>query len=411
MNSVFFATFSRYIGGVRYPTNGMVDPMLYFLPPKVRRLVMLDAPHLVSDTIDPIVEIYKHGKLAKRYVVSRYLYLPIYWWCVLPSKQETRISFKLRDFFSVFLVGLREKEAFDLFIGLEAIYAIAGIILKKLGKVRHVVYYVSDYSPIRFGNKVFNALYVWMDRFCVEHADVTWDVSPAMKKGRQEAGLSLAKQTRVIHVPNGLFPPQIRALPIAKRNRYDAVYMGILEEDMGPDLAIRAFVRVVKKYKKARLHIIGGPAHHIVLMKQLARDLGISEAVIFHGFIPSNERMAAVVRSCAIGLAPYRSFKNSKRWYGDAGKIRQYTAAGLPVVTTHVPPLGKHVVSRGAGIMVRDTPTQFAQGIMKLFASPVLYKKLTDGAIAVSRDNTWRNVYINAFQQTATLIGTKEVQL
>lgn len=405
--SLFFATFSRYIGGKRFPTNGMVEPMLEYLLPKVRRLVMLDAPHLVSDTIEPIVEEYTNSALTKRSVLSKYSYLPIYLACKIPSTNETRISFKLRDFFSVLYVALTRSESFDIFIGLESIYALAGIFLRALGKTKKVIYYVSDYSPVRFENKLFNAFYIWLDRFCLTHADVTWDVSPAMQKGRIEAGLPADVTYNVIHVPNGLFPSQIRSLPLRKRNKYDVVYMGILEKDMGPDLAIKAFGKVIKKYPKARLHIIGGPEHHILIMKSLVRTLKLERSVIFHGFIPSNEKMAEVVRSCSIGLAPYRSFPDSKRWYGDAGKIRQYTAAGLPVVTTHVPPLGRYVVERKAGIMTKDTVKSFSDGILLLFKDDALYRKLSLGAIAVSRDNTWMRVYTKAFRDSEKIFYKK----
>ncbi len=396
-SSIFFATFSRYEKGQRLPTNGMVEPIVSFFLPKVRTIVLLDAPHLISDTIDPIVEVFENGKLRKRFSISKLLYLPIYLWCKIPSTKETRIAFKLRDFLSVFIVAWCQRGRYDLFIGLEGIYTLAGLILRKLGIVKRVIYYVSDYSPRRFEHTLFNALYIRLDRFCLLHADFTWDVSPAIQKGRYEAGLLPTGTYRLIHVPNGLFPFQIKSLPIKERNKNDLVYMGILEPDMGPDLAIRSMRLVLKHYPKTRLHIIGGPEKHIRIMKQLVDRLHLAQSVVFHGFIPSFEEMAQRVRACYIGLAPYRSFSDSKRWYGDAGKIRQYTASGLPVVTTHVPPLGQYVVHMGAGIMTRDTEKSFSRGIVKLLGNRALYEKLVHAAKNVSRDNTWENVYQKAF--------------
>lgn len=395
--SVFFATFSRYEKGGRLPTNGMVEPMLSYLLPRVRKILLLDAPHLISDTVDPVVEIYEGKRRTKRFVVSKFFYLPIYLLCRLPSESETRISFKLRDFLSVFIAAFGESERFDVFIGLESIYALAGILLQKLGKVKKVIYYVSDFSPRRFGNTFFNRAYLSLDRFCLHHADYTWDVSTAIQKGRYEAGLPPAGHYRVIHVPNGLFPSQIQSLPIAKRNRFDLVYMGILEPDMGADLAIRALSEVRRFYPQTRLHVIGGPEKHIEPLRDLTRSLGLERWVIFHGFIPSFRTMAKTVRHCSIGLAPYRSFPDSKRWYGDAGKVRQYTAAGLPVVTTHVPPYGVYAVHKGAGIMTNDTVESFSQGILKLLDDRILYQRCARAASTLSRDNTWENVYRRAF--------------
>jgi len=318
--------------------------------------------------------------------------------CKLPSKKETRISYKLRDFVSVFLVALRERKKTDLFIGLESINALAGIILRKFGQVKTVVYYVSDYSPARYKNKAFNAIYVWLDRFCVTHADFTWDVSLAMQKGRHESGLPKNRKYKVIHVPNGLYPSQIKSLPVHKRKKYNLVYMGILRPDMGSGLAIKAFARVIRVYPKARLHVIGGSQKDMSTYKALARRLHLEKSIQFYGFVHDNNEMAQIIRNCYIGLAPYRAFSDSIRWYADAGKIRQYTASGLPVVTTHVPPLGQYIVQKGAGIMTTDTAKSFSDGIMRLLSDTKLYKSLSEGAKKVSKNNTWENVYTKTLQ-------------
>ncbi len=404
-SSVFFATFSWYENGKRLPRNGMIDSMLYFFVPKVKTFILLDQPHPISDTIHPFVEVYKQKKLSEKFRISPLLYLPVYLYCKLETQGLTRISYKLRDFFSVFIVAFTRNETYDLFFGLEAINALAGIILKKLGRVKTVVYYVSDYSPTRFskfGRNMFNSLYLWLDRFCVIHADFTWDVSPAMQEGRIQAGLDVNRKYRVVHVPNGLFPSQISSLPITRRTRDSLVYLGNLEPDFGVELALKAFKEIKKKRASATLRIIGG-GENLSDMKRFVSRLKLSKSVIFYGFVEGNDEMAKIVRSSYVGIAPYRAFPESIRWYGDAGKIRQYTAAGLPVVTTHVPPLGRYIVEKGAGIMTKDTVKSFSDGILRLLSDDVLYAKLSTGAIKVSRGNTWENVYTKAFDDMEKL--------
>ncbi len=227
--SVFIATFSHYQGSRRMPRNGMVEPLLSFFLPKVKNLLLLDQPHPISDTISPFIEKYENGKLIKEYRLSAIFYFPIYVYCVMEKTGLTRISYKLRDFFSVIFIALTQKDKYDLFIGLEAINGLAGIILRKLGKVKTVVYYVSDYSPNRFskfGKKLFNTLYLWLDRFCVLHANFTWDVFSAMQESRLKNGLNSEKKYPVIHVPNGLFPSQIKSLPIPQRIPDCLIYLG-----------------------------------------------------------------------------------------------------------------------------------------------------------------------------------------
>lgn len=400
---VFFTTFSRYEKGVRLPTNGMVEPMLYYFLPKVKTFVMLDQPHPVSDTINPFVEIYHEGKLQNKFRIPAIMYLPVYLLCRI-EKGITRISYKMRDFISVLIVGLSVKEKFDLFVGLEGINVLAGLVLRSFGKVKIVVYYVSDYSPNRFrmyGRKLLNNVYLWLDRFCVVHADFTWDVSQAMIEGRIMAGLNPRDKVKVVHVPNGLFPEQIKSLPIKERNNNYLVYMGILTPDMGPALAVKAVAQVLRQFPEIKLHIIGGPETDVNILKKLALKLGIVDSIIFYGFIPDNNKMADIVRRCYIGLAPYRSYKESIRWYGDAGKIRQYMASGLPVVTTQVPPLGRYVVERGAGIMTKDTVSDFSRGIIKLLNNRKLYAGASIAAEKLGKSNTWKNTYDNALKQMA----------
>lgn len=385
------------------PRNGMIDSMLYFFVPRVKTFILLDQPHPISDTIDPFVEVYENGTMRDRRRMSPVFYFPVYFYCLMEKHGLTRISYKLRDFFSVFIAVFTRKEKYDLFVGLEAINAIAGIVLKKFGIVKTVVYYVSDYSPIRFGKTFFNRVYLALDRFCATHADFTWDVSPAMQEGRLQAGLDRSKNYRVIHVPNGLFPSQITSLSISQRKRDCLVYLGNLESDFGVDLAIQSFAEVKKERPKATLRIIGG-GENLAEMKRLADSLKLGKSVIFYGFVDSNEEMARNVRSSYVGIAPYRAFPESIRWYGDAGKIRQYTAAGLPVVTTHVPPLGRYIVEKGAGIMTKDTVKSFSGGILRLLSDDVLYRKLSAGAVRVSRDNTWENVYTKALEDMEKMV-------
>lgn len=405
IKSVFIATFSQYEKGIRLPRNGMVEQLLYFFLPKVKNLLLLDQPHPISDSINPIVEIYQNGRLSRKLSISSFFYLPIYIFCKMRSQNRTRISYKLRDFFSVIFAAFIEGRKYDLFIGLEAINLLAGLFLKKMGKVKTVVYYVSDYSPTRFGKTLFNSAYLALDRFCVRHADFTWDVSPAMKKGRMETGLPVEDMKRVVHVPNALFPSQIKSLPIAKRIPNRFVYLGSLDHEFGADLAIGALKDIKKKIPDVFLHIIGG-GKDLSRLKMLTKKLKIEKSVIFYGFVKSNDEVAKIVRSSYLGLAPYRAGDISSRWYGwygDAGKIRQYIASGLPVVTTQVPPLGAHIVNQGAGIMTKDTIESFSDGIMRLLSDHDLYSKLSITAEKISKDNTWENVYSKALRDMKNL--------
>lgn len=404
-SSLLFATFSPYYKNKRDPKNGNVEPFVSFFPKRMRRFVLIDQPHTGSDTVEVFVEDYVRGKLKKKYRLANLFYRPFY--LVLKSikstENDTSILFKVRDIISVIHVGLSSKEKFQYFVGLESINALAGLLLKKMGKVDYVIYYVSDYSPIRYKGRLFNYVYLVLDRFCCYHADFIWDVSKAMQTARAKAGLNDSKSAPVIHVPNGLFPKYIKHLPADKIQPFSLVFMGSLGQENGPDLAIEALPLVRKKFPEATLHIIGGGSD-LGRLKKFVEKKALRRYVKFYGMIPKDEDMLVTLRQFYIALAPYKNIEGSVRHYGDSLKLRAYTASGLPVITTEVPPLGRELREFGSAVIVKDSAQSLANATIDLLSSPSKYRKLRLRAIAYGKNNTWEKSFLNAFEQMGKFV-------
>lgn len=396
-NSILFVTFSIRNKG-RTSINGMIEPMVRFFTPKSERFVLIEQPHPGSDTVIPFFEVYKKGKLSKKSTnfISSKILSPI---LKLNNNNRTQVSFKIRDFLSVFEFILKDNQKFDLFIGLESVNALAGIILRKFGRVSKVVYYVSDYSPSRYRINFINNLYLSLDRFAATHSDFVWDVSKAMLPARIKAGLNPEKVAPVIHVPNGLYSEQINYLPTSKIIPNSLVFVGTLGKINGPDVAIEALKIVSKTIPDAKLHIYGDGEPDISRIKDLTEKLNLTEKVIFHGFISDQVQLSKETKRYAIALAPYLAVHGSPRWWADATKIRLYLAAGLPVITTKVPPLGKEVEEAQAGIITKDTAEDTAKAILKLLKDNKLYELMKKNAIAKAKDNTWENTYREALKK------------
>lgn len=395
-SSVLIATFSPWEKGKRLPINGNLEPMRDFFVPRIKRTVLIDQVYPGSDFVMPKAEVYK-GKKRKILTASWWMYL-LYPFLLLANKGGTHIIFKVRDFLSVFDIAYRYNIRYDYFIGFEAINAIAGYFLKKLGKVNEVIYYVSDYSPRRYKQRWFNNLYLWLDQFAATHADVIWDVSPAMQPARIKAGLDAKKSAPVLIVPNALYPKQIKQLPLQKIIPQSLVFMGTLGVENGPDLAIESLPFIVIKYPKTKLHIVGGNESDLWRLKKLAEKLHVESSVMFHGFIGDREEVSKTIRQYSVALAPYKFISGSARLYGDATKIRAYMAAGLPTITTNVPPLGNEVSKKGAAIIVSDDAKVFSKAIIQLFSDKKLFTRMRKNAIAFAKENTWDNEFSNAFR-------------
>lgn len=376
----------------------MIEPLLSFFLPKVDQIDIIDGPHPGSNTLTSKIEIYQKKKLRRTSVGKiSILLLPLL--KLTNNPLQTQLTFKLRDLLSTLERGIFSKQKYQLFIGLEAAYALAGLILKKLGIVKTVVYYVSDYSPNRYPQKWFNALYLWSDRFCATHADFIWDVSKAMQPARIKAGLDPKKSAPKIHVPNALFPKQISYSPSSKLQSKTLVYAGTFGKENGVDLAIKAIPLIKKKIPKIKLHIYGGNGLDEKRLKKLTADLKLEKSVFFHGFIRDLAKLSQFIQKCQIGIAPYLAIPGSHRWYADATKLRLYLAAGLPIITTQVPPLGQEIAKAGAGLVTKDNEKDFTKAITKLLSDKSLYRKRRKAAIRYIKNNTWENTYNNALKK------------
>ncbi len=388
---ILFATFSIRQKGERTPINGMIEPLLSYFLPRVKELDLIDGFHPGSSNVISMIENFKKKKNVS--TKKSFLSIILYPLLKLQNNNSTQVIFKIRDFLVVLEWGIRAGKKYDLFIGLESIYTLSGIILRRFGIANKVVYYVSDYSPNRYPNKLFNDLYLWLDRYCATHADFIWDVSPAMHPARIKAGLDPKKSAPVISVPNALFPKQIAPKKISETNPFSLVYAGTLTKSNGPDLAIKAMPEVLKKHPKTSLHIFGSNGADQARIKDLIKRSNLEKAVFFHGFITDVVDITNAINKYQIGLAPYLDIPGSHRKYGDATKLRLYLGAGLPIITTSVPPLGKQISAKGAAIVIKDDHKELAKEINKLFSDKVMYGKMKKEAIDLAKNNTWENTY------------------
>ena len=397
-SNVLAATFSPWKDGIRSPTNGMVKPFIDFFSNRVGYFALIDQPHPGSDKIIPLTEVYTNGKFQgtkKSSLIVSWLY-PL---LKFRNVSHTSMAFKLRDFLSVIDFAMSSEKKFDLMIGFESINTLAGIFLKKIGRVRTVVYYVSDFSPRRYRQKWFNNLYLFLDKMATTYADATWNVSPAMPEARKKLGYETDKISPQLYAPNAFFRREIKYLDLAKIKPFSIVYAGTMGSENGPDLAVQCMSAILKRFPKATLTLAGGGIiKDIDNIQKLIKKLGLGNPINFRGFIPTNEEMLDIVRHHSISIAPYRAIPNSVRWYADAVKIRTSLACGVPVVATHVPPMGREAERLGAGVVVKDNVKQLADAIIKIFSDEKLYLQMRKNAIKAAKNNTWDNSYTNALK-------------
>jgi glycosyltransferase involved in cell wall biosynthesis len=173
-------------------------------------------------------------------------------------------------------------------------------------------------------------------------------------------------------------PPESRAEPVV-------VFLGRLRRYKGAQHPIAAFPRVLKAVAGARLSIVGdGPYRRD--LEHLARSLGVSERVSFHGAVSQREKVALLNRAqIAVNTSP-------KEGWGLTAV--EANACGLPVVASRSPGLVESVRDGETGILVTHGDHRaLADALVRLLTDRETRLRLAAGAIRWARTFDWETCY------------------
>ena len=248
------------------------------------------------------------------------------------------------------------KQKVDVYIGVDPLNALAGIILRYLRRVDTAIFYTSDYSPSRFNNKVLDRAYHAIDKYCVKHADEVWSVSSRIVSIRKQMGLEDAKNILVPNAP----PAEYAKLFSPKKNKYELVTLGIVDKQLDSAGMIKAIAKLKDKYPKIKFTIIGnGPEE--ANLKKLAADSNVADRVEFTGRLAFKDAQARVAKA-GIGLALYTGIWGFNK-YGDSTKCREFFTYGLPVISTDTHATVDELVAQGAGVLVEQSTDDYASAV------------------------------------------------
>ena len=351
---------------------------------RVNKLAYISHPFSYANPLNSSMILYERGRQIREIKA--------------PVIKGPDILFYIKDLFFTLFFLLRLKTRFDLYIGADNLNAFAGLVLKKLGLVRKVIFYTIDYVPKRFDNKLLNKVYHLNDKFCCYNCDCVWNLSSVMAEERNKRGVLLSRSALQITVPMGANFNKIKRLPFEDINRNTIVYMGHLRGNQGVDFLIKAFPDVLKRNSKARLLIIGtGPLEN--QLKKLASELGMDKYIEFTGMIESHSEVERLLATCAIGVAPYVPDPNGFTQFTDPGKPKVYMATGLPVVMTKVQQAAYEIEKHKAGIAINYDQKELVDAITLLLSDDDLYKEHRENAIKFAFQYSWGRIFEDALSE------------
>lgn len=314
----------------------------YLIEKKCASLLYIGHPLPVKDVKESQQSFYDYIEIGRKIIHKE-------------SKKRSK-NLLITTFYEIVLTikwVFQSKVKFDLYVGVDNLNALVGLMLKFLGRVDKVVYYTIDYFPTRFNNPILNWIYHSIDKICVGYADETWNISSQMISAREKYNRMNRKTFNRQHtVPIGVWFNKVKRKPFSEFNMYKLMFVGHLLSLHGVDLLISALPDIIEKFPKVTLEIIGGGEEKRNL-KALVQKLNLTNKVKFYGWISDRAQVEKILSHGSIGLAPFNTeILDDKVKNADPAKLKDYMLLGMPVIVTDAIAHAKEISKSKSGIVI-----------------------------------------------------------
>lgn len=299
-----------------------------------------------------------------------------------------------KDLFYAVLYALRFARGADVLVAGDNLLATAGVLTRWLTGVRHTVYYMIDYTPVRYANRLLNRLYYGVDRFAASRADAVWPLTERIIQGRFESGRLDPLRVRWYAVPYGSHPQA--AMSEAACDRKRVVYLGDVLRNKGAELFVPMARELQRLVPGFRMTVIGGGKDLPALREEVCKA-GLEACFELCGFVEDIAEVVGRLTSAGAAVAPYYPFDaNSFTFFSDPGKVKVYLGCGLPIVLTDVPPIAKVIEKEGAGKIARYDAAEFANALAAILGAEG-YPQVREQARRLGERYAWDKVFAEAF--------------
>lgn len=172
-------------------------------------------------------------------------------------------------------------------------------------------------------------------------------------------------------------PDNVTVLPLEEKE-IDFVFIGRLTPKKCPQALIRAFNIVRNKLPTVNLHIVGD-GELLSECKQLVKQLGLEESVVFYGGLSHEKAMDILCRAKIYVQHSVTSLKGDQEGFAislsEAAKLR------IPVVSTLHNGIPENVLDNKTGFLVREYDFEtMGEKMLELIQNPELMKQMGDNA-------------------------------
>jgi glycosyltransferase involved in cell wall biosynthesis len=172
-------------------------------------------------------------------------------------------------------------------------------------------------------------------------------------------------------------------------------YFGFLNASKGGETLFRALSELLRRDLPAKLVMIGGQVGdsdltnraYLERVKALGQELGVTDQVLWTGYIASEE-VSASFAAADICVLPYRDGVSYRR-----GTLMAALAHGVPIISTE-PRVPMDTLAHGQNIFLvpADDPGATADAVERLSADTELCARLARGAQELAQSFTWDHI-------------------
>ena len=188
----------------------------------------------------------------------------------------------------------------------------------------------------------------------------------------------------------------VDSLNMVQKNTFlQLLYVGRMKRSKRVHHIIRALYEIRKSEPEARLVIIGsGDESYIRYLKRLIHRLGLTEHVLFTGFVTDEEKSAYMRSSHFILMTSVRE--------GWGLAVNEANAQGTPAVVYNVHGLRDSTIHGKTGwVCEKNTPTELARGVLSLYHDKKNYVQVQKAAWNFSKSLTIERA-TDAFERVIT---------
>lgn len=319
---------------------------------------------------------YQEGKLVQEKKIDR-------------KNQSSTVTFITDLWLTIKILKIHSPKNVGLMICLNPLNALAGLILRKLGKTKKTILYSVDYANKRFNNILLNLIYHLLDSFAAKHSDYCWSITQPIREIRRKMGV---KEQKNILVPNGLDTTSLPKTPnIAQKNLF---YIGHLTQTKGVQDLIDIMPLIVNRISDVKLHIIGGGPYQKILEEKVIKS-PYKKNIIFYGYTQLAQTYK-ILSLGGIGLAPYQNLDDFVK-FSDPLKVKNYLAMGLPVIITKIPIIAQVIEHKKMGFAV-TCKEDIIRAIAELLSNQKVFLEFRKNALNYKNTCDINKIYDQAFK-------------